>query len=177
MQRIRLTIRQNPTDPADDLRYAARLRRDLWAHSPVEIDPDSPVHGTHRDLSGNAYFEIVTNYQDEVRRILHEREYESRVSLSVEPGTVGPPCDNCGNIAAPVLPTVCPTCSFRNISPCPHCNREIPRQAYLPIAGDLFRCPMCQDTVRLHFHDPLFNPAGYYNQPLVVVESATEDHQ
>jgi hypothetical protein len=102
MQRIRLTIRHNPIDPADDLRYAARVRRDLWAHSPVEIDPDSPVHGTHRDVSGNAYFEIVTNYQDEVRRILHEYDYESRVSLSVESGKVsdgGEPAEG----RAPVL--------------------------------------------------------------------------
>ena len=60
MPRIRLTIRHNPNDPADDLRYAARVRRDLWAHSPVEIDPDSRVHGTHRDAGRNAYFEFAT---------------------------------------------------------------------------------------------------------------------
>jgi len=103
MQRIRLTIRHNPIDPADDLRYAARVRRDLWAHSPVEIDPDSPVHGTHRDVSGNAYFEIVTNYQDEVRRILHEYDYESRVSLSDESAKVSDDGREPAGGRAPVL--------------------------------------------------------------------------
>ena len=43
MKRVRVTVRHNPKDPADDLRWAARLRRDLWAHSPVEIDPDSSI--------------------------------------------------------------------------------------------------------------------------------------
>jgi hypothetical protein len=45
MQRIRITIPHTPVDPTDDLRCAADVRRDLWAHSPVEIDPDS---GTER---------------------------------------------------------------------------------------------------------------------------------
>lgn len=103
MQRIRLTIRHNPIDPADDLKYAASVRRDLWAHSPVEIDPDSPVHGTHRDVSGNAYFEIVTNYQDEVRRILHEYDHESRVSLNVESGKVSDDGEEPAGGRAPVL--------------------------------------------------------------------------
>lgn len=36
MPRIRLTIRHNPDDPSEDLRYAARVRTDLWAHSTAE---------------------------------------------------------------------------------------------------------------------------------------------
>jgi hypothetical protein len=46
--RIRITTR--PTgDRTNDLRVASSVRRDLWAPSPVEIDPDNPLHGTHRD--------------------------------------------------------------------------------------------------------------------------------
>ena len=61
MQRVRVTVKHNPDDPIDDLRWAARVRRDLWAHSPVEIDPDSPRHGTHRDEQKNAFFEFATD--------------------------------------------------------------------------------------------------------------------
>src|SRR5271157_259354 len=82
MQRIRLTIRHNPDDPADDLRYAARVRRDLWAHSLVEIDPDHRVHGTHRDPDRNAYFEFATELPDEVHRVLRDYGHNDRVTFS-----------------------------------------------------------------------------------------------
>ena len=130
MPRIRLTIRHNPNDPADDLRYAARVRRDLWAHSPVEIDPDSRVHGTHRDAGRNAYFEFATEMPDEVARVLREYGHNDRVTLSSVQVPAGEACQNCGNIAGPVLPTVCPTCHHRDIDPCPNCDEEVPRQEY-----------------------------------------------
>ncbi len=173
MKRIRLTIRHNPSDPADDLRYADRVRRDLWAHSPVEVNPDSPTHGTHRDPERNAYFEFATNYEDEVGRILEKYGHQARVTLDVDETEVGPECVNCGNIAGPILPTICPTCRFRDISACPYCHQEVARQAYLPDEeGDLFRCPECNHRVRMQFHEPLFDNQGFYNQPLVVVEKA-----
>lgn len=114
---------------------------------------------------------------DEVERVLNEYGSEGVESWSLEPGEVGPACDNCGNIAGPVLPTICPTCSFRNISACPYCNHEVARQSYVPISGDLFTCPECERRVRLRFNDPLFNSSGYYNQPLVLVERAEDAGQ
>jgi hypothetical protein len=174
MKKVRITIAHNAADPADDLRVAAMVRRDLWAHSPVEVDPDSPIHGTHRDKDRNAYFEFATNYPDEVNRVLREYGYTDRAKMHIAEGEVGPECADCGNIAGPVLPTVCPTCGFRDISRCPYCNQEVARQSYLPVAGDLFKCPQCGHRVRLHIHDPLFNAEGYYNQPLIVVTKAGE---
>src|SRR5438046_675798 len=55
LRRIRLTVRHNPDDPADDLKQIAKLRRDLWARSPVEVDPDNPAYQTRRDADRNAY--------------------------------------------------------------------------------------------------------------------------
>ena len=68
--------RERPRVKNADL--AARVRRDLWAHSPVEIDPDSPRHGTHRDEQKNAFFEFATDRFQEVQRVLHEFKYEGR---------------------------------------------------------------------------------------------------
>jgi len=58
---MRVTIKAQD-DRASELRTAADVRRDLWAHSPVEIDPDHPLHGTHRDEEGRAYFELATEF-------------------------------------------------------------------------------------------------------------------
>jgi len=172
MQRVRVTIRHNPDDPADDLRVAVRVRQDLWAHSPVEIDMQA--HGTHRDSDRNAYFEFNTNYLNEVHRVIEQYQHGSRVSVTVVNAQSGPECLNCGNIAGPVQPTVCTNCNFRDISPCPHCNHEISRQAYLPLGGDLFKCPSCGRRVRLQLNDPLFDSTGHYRQPVVIVEAAGE---
>ena len=172
MRKIRVTIRHNPDDSADDLRVAARVRRDLWAHSPVEVDPDSPIHGTHRDEDRNAYFEFATNFPDEVDRVIGEFGYASRANVSTVTENSGPECFHCGNILNPELPTVCPSCGFRDISTCSYCKQEIARQAYLPVYGDLFRCPMCHHRVRLRFADPLFDSGGECNQPMVVVDRA-----
>jgi hypothetical protein len=172
MKKVKITIAHNSTDPADDLRVAALVRRDLWAHSPVEVDPDSPVHGTHRDPDRNAYFEFATDFPDEVQGVLREYHYTARAKMEIVKEDVGPACANCGNVAGPILPSVCPTCHFQDISPCPYCKHEAARQSYLPVSGDLFKCPLCGRRVRLHSHDPLFNAEGYFNEPLVVVEKA-----
>jgi hypothetical protein len=170
MKKIRITVRHSPEDPADDVRVAAHLRRDLWAYSPVEIAPYGRKHATRRDAESNAYFEFVTDYPDEVQRVLNEYGYSERAKATVVAEESGPECANCGNIAGTVLPTVCPTCHFRDISPCPNCNQEVPRQSYLPVSGDLFQCPMCDHRVRFHMHDPLFDANGRINQPMVVID-------
>lgn len=173
--RMRVTVRAAP-DGASELRTAANLRRDLWAHSPVEVDPDHPLHGTHRNEDGRAYFEFTTDLPGEVRRVVDQYDYAGKVELTEAPALPGEECANCGNVAGPVLPTVCPNCQFRDISPCPVCGREVPRQSYARIAGDLFRCPNCDNRVRLRFISPMFLPDGGYNQPLVVVDEATAVH-
>jgi hypothetical protein len=171
MQRVRVTVKHNPVDPADDLRWAARVRRDLWAHSPVEIDPDSPRHGTHRDEQRNAFFEFATDRFPDVRRVLEKFGHAERVQATVVQDENGTECVNCGNIT-PELETVCPICQFRDVAPCPYCHHEIPRLEYAPISGDLFKCPMCHKRVRLQFQDPLFNGNGSYKQPLILVDPA-----
>jgi hypothetical protein len=172
MTKVRITIKHNPIDSADDLRIAARVRRDLWARSPVEIVPDSPTNGTHRDADRNAYFEFATNYPDEVQKVIDAFGYAPRAGVSIVTKDSGPECANCGNITGPVLPTICPTCRFRDISACPYCHQEIARQDYIPMSGDMFRCPVCDRRVRLRMTDPLFDSKGHYNQPLVFVERA-----
>jgi hypothetical protein len=169
--RFRVTV--NPTgDRTHDLRVAARVRRDLWSRSPVEIDQDNPLHGTHRDERERAYFELSTPYPDEVTRVLHEHGYADQVEIREIREPVGQPCQNCGNVVGVVLPTVCPNCHFRDISACAICGDEVPRECYRRISGDLFRCPHCRNKVRLRFNDPLFLSDGTYNQPLVLVEPA-----
>lgn len=174
--RMRLTVKDSG-DRTRDLQTAADLRRDLWAHSPVEIDPDNPLHGTHRDEGGRAFFEFSTQDPEEVRRVLQECGYADRVELAEARGPLGEACQSCGNIPGPVLPTVCPNCGFRDVSPCPVCAREIPRQKYAPLGGDLFRCPNCRSQVRFRFNSPMFLPDGSYNPPLVVVEEAAARHE
>jgi DNA-directed RNA polymerase subunit RPC12/RpoP len=174
--RMRATVSATG-DRVAELRTAADLRRDLWAHSPVEIDPDHPLHGTHRDESRRAYFEFATEFPDEVRRVVHQYHYTNKVEVTETPTLPGEECVNCGNVAGPVRPTVCPNCDFRDISPCPVCGQEISRQQYTRISGDLFRCPRCNSRVRLRFNSPMFLPDGTYNQPLVVIEEATTLHE
>ena len=169
MMRIRITVKSTGSR-TDDLRLAADLRGVLWAHAPVEIDPDHPLHGTHRDQQGRAYIEFSTPFPDEVTRILKQYAYVDRVELQEAREPLGQACQSCGNIPGHVLPTVCPNCGFRDISPCPVCHHEIPRQQYTRIVGDLFRCPDCHNQVRLRFNNPMFISDGTYNQPLVVTQ-------
>ncbi len=166
--RYRITVR--PTgDRTNDLRVAANIRRDLWSHSPVEVDPDNPLHGTHRDEQERAYFEFSTRYPDEVKRVLLEHGHQERVDAQEVSAPIGPACQNCGNVVGAELPTVCPNCHFRDIAACPACNHEVPRQSYTRIKGDLFRCPICRQQVRFGFNEPMFLEDGSFNQPLIVV--------
>lgn len=171
MRRVRITILKMD-DSTEELRCAAALRRDLYAHSPVEIDPDNRLHGTHRDTERRAYFEFATDFTDEVARVVRDFGYDGRVIVEERPEPKGEACANCGNIAGDYIPTVCPTCNFRDISPCPICGKEVSRQLYIKDMGDIFKCPECKNRVRLRFNDPLFKQDGTYNQPLVVVTDA-----
>ena len=173
--RMRVTI--NPqSDRTTELRTAADVRRDLWTHSSVEVDPNHPLHGYHRDMDGRAYFEFSTELPREVLRVIQEHKYSDKVELTEAPALPGEECVNCGNVAGRIQPTVCPNCQFRDITACPFCDEEISRQAYVRVSGDLFRCPNCKERVRLGFNSPMFLPDGSYNQPLVVVEEASAVH-
>lgn len=154
---------------AEDLRHADEIRRVLWPHAPVAVDAENPLRGIHRDVERRAYFEFATTSPEEIQRVLQEQGFWDRVELTESQEAIGEECQNCGNVAGPVLPTVCPNCLFRDISPCPSCGQEIPRKKYLALGSDLYRCPHCHTRVGMRFNDPMFLPNGDYNQPLVVV--------
>lgn len=174
MRKYRI-IATGDNDPKGDLGRLALIRRDMYVHSPVEVDPDSPAHSSKRDDRRRAYFEFATDFSDEVQRVLRDYGHERYVEVEELPEAGGEPCLNCGYIPNGTLPTICPNCGFRDISACPHCRVEVPRQDYEQVAGDLFRCPSCHTHVRLRFNDPLVTQAGSYNQPVVVVEEAAEE--
>jgi hypothetical protein len=174
--RMRATIR-SIGDRIEELQTATDLRRALWSRSLVRVDPDHPLQGIHRDEGGRAYLEFATDDPDEVRRVIERTDYSNRVGLNDTPPLPGEECANCGNVAGPVLPTVCPNCQFRDISPCPICETEVSRSRYTRISGELFLCPHCNNRVRLRFSSPMFLPDGSYNQPLVVVEEAEAVHE
>jgi hypothetical protein len=168
LRRIRLTVRHNPDDLTDNLKQIAKLRRDLWAHSPVEVDPDNPSYQTRRDSDRNAYFEFATQFPGEVQRVLCQYGFEGRVTMQ-DLGEVGLVCTRCGYLSGFV--TVCPNCKQRDIGPCPHCRQEIPRERYEPVAGDLFVCPNCRRRVRLQFNE-LDNSDRPVSEPVVLVRDA-----
>lgn len=174
--RMRATVKATD-DRAGELRTASGLRRDLWAHSPVEIDPDHPLNGIHRDGDGRAYFEFATEFPKEVCRVIQDYHYTDRVELTETSGLPGDECLNCGNVAGPLRPPICPNCGFQDISPCPICEESVPRESYTRISGDLYRCPHCANRVRLRYISPMFLPDGDFNQPLVVVEEAMAVHE
>ena len=145
---MRVTVR--PTgDRTEDLRIAERARRDIFSHAPVEVGPDNPIRGINRDESGRAYFEFSTEHAAPVSQVVKDYGHEGRVDLAESSGQFGEACQNCGNIAGPILPAVCPNCGFRDISPCPNCAHDIPRQDYVRLGSNLFKCPNCEQRVRL----------------------------
>lgn len=79
---IRIKIRKQQNDPSKDLEIASSLRRDLWVHSPIEIDVDDPSVATHRDpADGRACFEFETAYPEEVDRIVRQYAYTEHVDI------------------------------------------------------------------------------------------------
>jgi hypothetical protein len=175
MPRIRTTI-TNTDDRKQQLRRAFRVRQDLIENLKVSLDPESPLEGVHRDDQKRAYFEVAAERVDAIRALLHARGHDDYTEVSVPDHPNGEPCINCGNIAGPSRPTVCPNCGFRDIAPCPICGAEVPREDYRKIAGALFQCPdpkgQGAHRVRLAFNEPLFDADGTYRQPLVVVYPA-----
>jgi len=88
--RIRIRIhRDDNNNPGRDLEVAGSLRRDLWAHSPVEIDPDDPDCATRRATDRTAYFEFDTEYPDEVDRIVSDLAYDKLVEVVRLPQQTG----------------------------------------------------------------------------------------
>jgi hypothetical protein len=177
MRRFRISTKSLTSDPSGDLRRLSMVRRDLYAHSPIEVDPDNPAFRTQRDADGRAYFEFSTSFEPrDVEDVLTRFHHDNYVELRPIDGPAGTPCLSCGYIGTGPLPATCPQCGFQDISPCPHCGESISRESYVQIAGDLFRCPnsACRAFVRLRFNEPLITSDGNYNQPVVLVEEAAE---
>jgi len=173
--RMRITMKDTG-DRVNDMRVASDLSRYLWTHAPVEIDLDNPLEGINRNKEGRTYFEFFTRNPDEVRRALREHG-GADVELTETNEPLGEACQNCGNIAGPLALTVCPNCGFRDISPCPVCAQEIPRQQYAALGGNRFRCPHCRHKVHFRFNSPMFLADGDFNQPLIVVDEVAAHHE
>jgi hypothetical protein len=177
VKKVRITVKHNPDDPGANLRIAKQIRRDLWANSEAVVNPQEKANQTHRDPEQNAYFEFATDYPDELQGILSKYAKLGNVSMSIDSEETGPACMNCDFVAGPILPTVCPSCGFREITPCPMCDQEIPKQSYLSIVGDLFQCPHCGNSVRFRFKDLMIDEKGYYSLPPVIIDPAEAIHQ
>jgi hypothetical protein len=87
-------------------------------------------------------------------------------------GEVGLVCVRCGFPGGYV--TECPNCGLRDIDPCPNCRHPVARQRYIPVGGDLFRCPDCGRRVRLQLNPDLCRADGSFNEPVVLVQDAQE---
>ncbi len=118
MHRYRIRI-VNVPDRADQLRRATRLRGDLIDHAEVWLDPDHPLQGIHRDLEGHSYFEFAAENRKAIDRVLAGDGYSAYAELTEPKDPLGEPCQNCGNVAGPILPPQCPNCGFVDISCCP----------------------------------------------------------
>ena len=177
MPRIRTTI-INVDDRREQLRVALRVREQLIKDLHLRADPVSPLSGTHRDEQSRPYLEFAADDIGRVRDFLREQGFESQTRVEPSTTPIGDPCQNCGNIAGPTLPTVCPNCGFRDIDPCPICGQEIPRANYRLAGNSLFVCPHPINgryhRVRLAFNEPLIDLDGSFRQPLVVVSPVEE---
>jgi len=176
MSRYRIRI-VNVADRAEQLQYANRVREDLIIHAQVSTDPDHPLQGVHRDIGGRAYFEFAAANRETVSEVLNRYGHAAHTDLTETDDRLGEPCQDCGNIAGPVQPPECPNCGFLDIGRCPVCGQLHSRQEYTPYSGDLFFCPTTlrnetRRMVRLIFNEPMFQPDGRFNQPLVLVRDA-----
>ena len=168
---MRIRITAKPTgNRTDDLRIATDVRQCIWQHPSVEVASDNPSRGIHRDEKERAYFEFAARNHEEVLHVLQTHGHADRVEVTDTNEVLGEACENCGNIAGPVLPAVCPNCHFQEISSCPVCDRLIPRIKYIKVKGRLFKCPACRSRVRMRDNDPQFLADGHFNQPVIVLE-------
>jgi hypothetical protein len=162
-------------DRKADLKTASTVRARLYEQTSVWEDPDHPLPGIHRDCQKRLYFEFATDDPEKAREMVAGFPFAARLAISENPPLPGEGCQNCGNVAGPILPSVCPNCDFRDISPCPnpHCPRhEVPRREYIRIGANLFRCPACSTHVRFRYNEPMFLSDGTFNPPLVLVDIA-----
>jgi hypothetical protein len=172
--RMRVTV-VSSNDRKADLKITSAAKSRLSAQAPIWEDSEHPLPGIHRDNERRFYFEFATDSPQKVREMVAGFAFDGRLVVSENPPIPGEGCQNCGNVAGPILPSVCPNCDFRDISPCPNpdCPRhEVPRREYVRIGANLFRCPACATPVRFRFNEPMFLPDGTFNPPLVVVDSA-----
>lgn len=173
MPRFRIRI-VNVADRIEQVQCAIRVREDLIRQAPVWLDPEHPLEGVHRDLTGRAYLELAADNREIISAVLTRNAHAAYTELTETEESIGEPCQDCGNIAGPVQPPVCPNCEFRDIGPCPVCGVLHSRQEYEEVRGDVCICPTrnngTRHRVRLMFNDPLILPDGRYNQPLVLVK-------
>ena len=167
MQTVRITLAmRDETDPSRDLRTISAIRQDLWSRSPLEVSPGSKEHSTRRNQEGYAFFEFATNHPDLVTNVLEQCGYLSKVLIDFDNNPQIVTCEHCGKPVGGRTPNVCPYCGYRDISPCPHCLQEIDREAYLDVAGDILKCPVCNRFVRISFAKSL------NEEPAVIVTKA-----
>lgn len=163
MAQIKVYV-ESTDDMAGDLRRLGKVRYGLWQSGLVQGAP----LGAHRDRDGHLFFRLRGDFQ-QVRAAVDPDQ--AKVELVHD--TDADECVNCGNRPGDPLPTVCTNCGFRDITPCPNCQQEVPRQTYEQVAeASLYRCPRCTHHVRLEFNPDLFDAAGQLHAPAVVVRLA-----
>ncbi|QEH35780.1 hypothetical protein OJF2_43370 [Aquisphaera giovannonii] len=176
MPRTRVTI-TNVADRREQLRVASRIRTQAVEALRPRLDPENPLNGVHRNRDGQPYFEFNADDFDAVRRFLADHDAGHGIVVTEATERLGEACVNCGNVAGPTLPTVCPNCGFRDIDPCPICGNEVSRRDYRR-SGPIFTCPTAINGhyhhVRLTFNEPLFERDGSFRQPLVIVSPAED---
>ena len=160
MSRFRVTV-VAPADRREQFPRGSRILQDLAGQLAVRLDPQHPLPGIHRDELGRAYFELSTEEVDRVEQILEAGGRAGYTRLTTPDDSLGEPGENCGNIAGPVQPSVCPNRGFHEIAPCPVCGRLHSRTHYEKLSGSLLLCPTLdgglRHRVRLAFNDPMFN--------------------
>jgi hypothetical protein len=176
MPRYRIRI-VNVPDRTDQLRRATRVWQDLIEHDQVWLDPDHPLQGVHCDTEGHSYFEFAAESREAISGVLVRDGYSAYTELTETEDPLGQPCQDCGNVAGPILPPQCPNCGFVDIGRCPICNEWNSRRRYDHISGSLYYCPTrsedgARHRVRLVYNEPLINLDGSFKQPLILVKEA-----
>src|SRR5262249_22714974 len=118
MARFRIRI-VNVGDRAEQLRRAYQVREDLIEHARVWVDPEHPLEGVHRDTDGHAYLEFAAENRATISDVLNRKHHSDYTVLTATEDPLGEPCQDCGNIAGPAQPPVCPNCGFLDIGRCP----------------------------------------------------------
>jgi hypothetical protein len=176
MPRYRIRI-ANVIDRTEQVRLAYRVRENLIEHAQVWVDSEHPLQGVHRDTAGHAYLEFAAENRGTISDVLNRGPLVGFTELRETDDPLGEACQDCGNIAGPVQPPVCPNCGFRDIGPCPVCGVLHSRHDYVEVGGNLFYCPTrnngTRHRVRLMFNDPLLRLDGKLNQPLVLVRDGS----